>query len=416
MGLARKLDTFGGLVICAVLYAYGRIRWRLGGQHLPQRRATTPPAGPRALPAPQRILTIKTYGLGNMAILMPVLASLRRAYPDAVIDMLTLDSNCGLIERTGLVDRTVPLRMGGLAATLASLVSIWRTTRKRQYDLVVDFEQFIKLSAIVAFLTGAKERIGFNTDGQRRGWLYTTRVVYTDNQHMSGIFLRLLLPLGIDATPAPFAVSTNADEDDAVSALLAEYGGATDAERPLVAVHVGSGPNFYEVPLKRWPVEHFAKLADELARRHGATIVFTGKGEEERELVERTRGLMKEPAVDACDRLGIGGLLALLRRCTLTVSNDTSVMHLSAAVETPVVAFFGATSPLQYGPLDPERHLIFYQDLFCSPCITNYNLKVSYCASPVCIRGIGVDEVLQGIERRYLGERASLGSVSPVVG
>jgi ADP-heptose:LPS heptosyltransferase len=307
-----------------------------------------------------------------------------------------------------LIDRTVPLRMGGFAATLESLFEIWRKTRARRYDLVVDFEQFIKLSAIVAFLTGARERIGFNTDGQRRGWLYTTRVVYTDSQHMSGIFLRLLLPLGIDASPAPFRLETNAAEAEAVDRLLAEHPTGGGTLGPLVAVHVGSGPNFYAVPLKRWPVEHFARLADELVRRYRATIVFTGKGEEERELVDRTRRSMKEPATDACDRLSVGALLVLLRRCTLTVSNDTSVMHLSAAVETPVVAFFGATSPLQYGPLDADRHLIFYRDLYCSPCITNYNLKVSYCANPVCIREITVEEVLAGIDERFLGEHASV--------
>ena len=87
-------------------------------------------------------------------------------------------------------------------------------------------------------------------------------------------------------------------------------------------------------------------------------------------------------------------------------------MHLSAAVGTPVVAFFGPTSPLQYGPLYPEQHLIFYDDLYCSPCITNYNLKVSYCADPVCIRGITVERVFAGIERDYFGSeaRTQLGS------
>lgn len=167
------------------------------------------------------------------------------------------------------------------------------------------------------------------------------------------------------------------------------------------------GPNFYDVPLKRWPVESFAALADGLVERYGARVVFTGKGEEERELVDRTLSLMKQPGgVSSCDRLGIGELIALLQRATVTVSNDTSVMHLSAAVETPVVTFFGPTSPQQYGPLNPEQHLVFYDDLYCSPCITNYNLKVSYCGNPICIRGISVERVLAGIEREYLGDSA----------
>ena len=52
MGLARKLDTFGGLAICAVLYWFGRLRALLGGQHLPAMRATTPPSETRVIPNP----------------------------------------------------------------------------------------------------------------------------------------------------------------------------------------------------------------------------------------------------------------------------------------------------------------------------------------------------------------------------
>jgi ADP-heptose:LPS heptosyltransferase len=407
-GLARVIDTWGGLLICAALYAHAR----LTGRFLPPMRATTPPASARPPSArPARILTIKTYGLGNVAILMPVLARLRRAYPDAVVDMLTLDTNCDLVERSGLVDRAIPLRLGGLARVIGSLWQILRIVRTRDYDLVVDFEQFIKISTIIAYLTGAPERIGFNTDGQRRGWLYTTRVVYTDSQHMSGIFSRLLQPLGIDESPAPFDLATRPEEGEVVARLLAEsFAGDPQADgAPLVAVHVGSGPNYYDVPLKRWPVESFAALCDALIERYGARIVFTGKGEEEQELVSETLGLMKNAegsAVSSCDRLSIGQLLCLLRRATITVSNDTSVMHLSAALETPVVTFFGPTSPLQYGPLNAEQHLVFYDDLYCSPCITNYNLKVSYCENPICIRGITVSRVLEGIERDYLGDAA----------
>jgi ADP-heptose:LPS heptosyltransferase len=389
-------------VICAVLYLHARFT----GRRLPPKKATTPP-NPAVAPiaAPRRILTIKTYGLGNVAILMPVLARMRRAYPDAIIDMLTLEGNVDLVERTGLVDRTLPLRLGGTVRALASIAGLLREVRRREYDLVVDFEQFIKLSTIVGYVSGAPERIGFNTDGQRRGWLYTKRVVYTDSQHMSGIFGRLLQPLGIDPTPAPFDVTTRPEEVRAVDRLLADsFAERADGE-PLVAVHVGSGPNFYDVPLKRWPTENFAALADRLVEQYGAKIVFTGKGEEEEALIADAQGRMRhaDSSVSSCDQLAIGELLALLRAVDLTVSNDTSVMHLSAVVDTPVVTFFGPTSPLQYGPLNPERHLIFYDDLFCSPCITNYNLKVSYCDNPVCIRGIEVERVLAGIDREYLG-------------
>jgi heptosyltransferase-2 len=110
---------------------------------------------------------------------------------------------------------------------------------------------------------------------------------------------------------------------------------------------------------------------------------------------------MTHPAVNGCDEFSIGELLCLLRRCNLVVSNDTSVVHLAAALRTPVVCFFGPTNPEQYGPGKPED-LVLYKDFYCSPCSTNYNLKVSYCADPTCIRSISVEETLDAIHRNYL--------------
>jgi ADP-heptose:LPS heptosyltransferase len=82
-------------------------------------------------------------------------------------------------------------------------------------------------------------------------------------------------------------------------------------------------------------------------------------------------------------------------------------MHLAAALKTPLAALFGPTNPLQYGPGNDED-LVFYKDLFCSPCLTNYNLKASYCSDPVCIRTISAEEALAGIEARFLSTDAPL--------
>ena len=215
---------------------------------------------------------------------------------------------------------------------------------------------------------------------------------------MSQVFMRLLRPLGIERSGASLQLRIDADEVASVERFLVASGIALD-RRPLVAVHVGSGPNFYKLALKRWPPEQFGKLCDLLAERHGAAVVFTGKGEEEAELVRQAMGAMKHEAANACDRLSIGELLALLDRCDLTVTNDTSVMHLATLVESPVAAFFGPTDPMQYGPRN--RHdIVLYRDLYCSPCLTNYNLKISYCTDPVCIRSIGVEETFARIDRQ----------------
>jgi ADP-heptose:LPS heptosyltransferase len=395
----------------ALLSGLARVRGRLGGPAQPHWRATTPPATDATPPRPRRVLAIKLYGLGNITMIVPVLDALRRGVPGVEIDFLTMEANRTLLESSGVVARVLDLRVTSWGQLAGSMWRAFRSIRGRRYDLVVDFEQFVKLSAVVAYLSGAPRRIGFNTDGQRRGWLYTTRVVYSDGEQMREIFRRLLRPLRVDVPLRRPSFSIQARDEERARELLAA-GGVAPGHFPLVGMHVGSGPNFYEVPLKRWPPRSFAAVADGLVERHGAAVVFTGRGGEERELVAEARSAMSRPSIDACDRLSVGELLAFLRGCHLVVSNDTSVMHLAAAMRTPVAALFGPTSPQQYGPGNPGD-LVFSRDLYCSPCLTNYNLKVSYCADPVCIRSIGPDEVLEAIEKRFFGAVSPLGRRAP---
>jgi heptosyltransferase-3 len=405
--LSRAIDSHVGLVICFVLHWVSRLRGLLGGPRQPGMRSTTPPSRGRAPARPRRILCIKTYGLGNIAMLLPVLDAAKRGFPGVEIDFLTLGENRSLLEHSRLVRKVIPLSTDDSGSLVRSLMNAYRVVRREKYDVVLDFEQFIKLSTIFAYLSGAPERIGFNTDGQRRGWLFTTRVVYSDNEHMSRTFMRLLRPLQIDTSFQKVEFHYSEDERARAAALLAENG-VVEGHYPLIAVHVGSGPNFYRLPLKRWPTEKFAQLCDGLVERYGARIVFTGKGEEEAALVRETLSQMKHAGVNACDALSIAELLVLLERVNLTISNDTSVIHLSAAVRTPVATFFGPTNPLQYGPGNPDD-LVIYQDVFCGPCLTNYNLKVSHCSDPVCIRTITVDQVLDELDQKYLSETATSG-------
>ncbi|HXJ37448.1 MAG TPA: glycosyltransferase family 9 protein [Candidatus Eisenbacteria bacterium] len=405
LNLARYIDKWVGLVICLVLFAWERATRPWHGRAIRALSSTTPPGLGEPPIEPRRILCMKFYGLGNAVMLIPVLEAVRRRWPGVEIDFLTMPGNVALLERSGVVTAAYAVDTASLGRFLSTLWAAFLNVRARRYDTVLDFEQFVKISSIIAFLSGARERIGFNTDGQRRGFTYTRRVVYTDSDHMSAIFARLTRPLGVTG-PLPECRLPLADAERAKARdFLAKAGVAPD-HFPIVAIHLGIGMNFYRVALKRWDPANFAALADALAERHGAAVVFTGQGAEERDLIAEARRRMRRPAIDACDQFNVTELAALVDHCHFVVSNDTSVMHVAALMGTPVVAIFGPTAPLHYGPRG-ERNLVFYRDLYCSPCLTNYNLKVSRCLDNVCMRGITPDAVLEAITAQYLGERAT---------
>lgn len=376
--IARYIDRWVGLGTCFLLWAIGRL---LGA--VPPLRATTPPAA-QPLRRPRRVLAIKFYGLGNIAMILPTLAAIREQGEDVEIDFLTLPGNRGLLEQSGLVRRVLTVEVDGFGSFFSSVLRLLGALRGG-YHAVLDFEQFMKLSGIFAFFTGAPARVGFNTEGQARGWLYSHRVAYADTDHMADIFMRLAVPFDAAQFPAPrVRVPTRAADHGSLDAKVGSAG-----DRVRIAMHVGTGPNYDKIALKRWPPERFAGLADHLVRTRNAQIVFTGVGEEEARLVRSAIGMMQESdaAVDSCDRLSLGELMALLEECPFVVTNDTSILHLAGLVHTPTVAFFGPTEPRLYGPRG-ERDLVFYESLFCSPCLSNYNLKMSRCVDPVCMQRI----------------------------
>src|SRR5438445_4163655 len=190
---ARYVDRWAGPPVHLALHAAGRAT----GRRLAPLGATTPPAAGRTWARPRRVLAIKFYGLGNLVMILPTLAALRAAVPEVEIDFLTLPGNEALLERSGLVTRVLTVEVATFPRFVRAGVRLTRRLRAGGYDAVLDFEQFLKVSGIFGFLSGAPELIGFDTEGQHRGWLYTTRVVSTDSVHTRELFLRLAIPLGL---------------------------------------------------------------------------------------------------------------------------------------------------------------------------------------------------------------------------
>src|SRR5436309_3237020 len=196
---ARYIDRWAGVVVHLGLHAVGRA----AGRRLPPLAATTPPSAGRTWARPRRVLAIKFYGLGNIVMILPTLAALRDVVPEVEIDFLTLPGNEALLERSGLVTRVLTVEVASVVRFARAVVRLVRGLRARGYDTVLDFEQFLKVSGIFGFLSGAPELIGFDTEGQHRGWLCTTRVVSTDSVHTRDLFLRLAAPLGVPSGAAP---------------------------------------------------------------------------------------------------------------------------------------------------------------------------------------------------------------------
>ena len=128
-------------------------------------------------------------------------------------------------------------------------------------------------------------------------------------------------------------------------------------------------------------------MADELAEKRGARILIFGAADE-RHLAREIAGQMRHTPVVCSGLTSLGQLMALIKDCSLFITNDSGPMHLAAALDVPQIAIFGSTSETATGPFSPRAHVI-KQAVECSPCFLR-ECPIDFR----CMTRISVEQVL----------------------
>lgn len=280
---------------------------------------------------PRRILVIQLRRLGDVVLSQPIVDDLHAAFPDAVIDFLTGAPAAPLLAGQPHIhtvlsyDRDHPMRMIGLV-------------RRRRYDWVVDVQSNSR-TAVLAFCSGARVRVGWNM----RGWgiTYTHRAtrggtvptyVVRDRQ-------RLLQAIGVPVSPRDARLVLREDERAAGEQALSERGAPSGAARVGMVLSAGE-------PSKIWPVERFAAVAGALAADGLCPVVFGAPGDAERVASFRalSRSGIDAPIADARD------FLRMLAACDVFLSSDTGPSHMAMALGVPSVTIYGPRPPALWNP------------------------------------------------------------------
>jgi ADP-heptose:LPS heptosyltransferase len=224
--------------------------------------------------------------------------------------------------------------------------------------------------------------------GAREGsWVaYTHRIpIPTLDVHAVDRYLWLAPILGLDERPPDFSIRLSPQEIRATEVML-EANGLSDA--PLAVLVPGT---IWET--KHWHVEGFARVGRHLLAA-GFSVAIAGTS------LDRHRGRMIAEACpgarDLCGRTSVAGLVALLQRASICVTNDSGSMHVAVAVGTPVVSVFGPTNPIWIGPYGRPQAVV-RADVSCAPC----NLRrLRQCPwGHRCMREVTAAMVIERIER-----------------
>jgi heptosyltransferase-2 len=317
--------------------------------------------------------------VGDSLFFLPAVDALRRRYPTAEFHLLAKLAIAGLLRESGRFEAIHALPAG--AGRWARFRAHWELRRLR-FDLAVIFPDSFS-SALAAFLSGARVRVGRSGEGRdfllSRGRVLPRR---RRERHVVDEYLELVRSLGAEAGPS-----------DRQPRLAVPSAGLEERQRLFRENQVGGGllvglcPTSAYGPAKEWPAEHWAELARRLRELRYNVVFFCSPQE-----LERLTSLVRAAGQPPLLAPSLVGLAACLAACELVVANDSGPLHLAAALGTRCLGLYGPVAPRWSGPLS-ARAEILYRGLDCSPC----HARVCPLGHHDCLRGLGVEEVLAAL-------------------
>ncbi|MCG3176228.1 MAG: D-inositol-3-phosphate glycosyltransferase [Candidatus Omnitrophica bacterium] len=331
--------------------------------------------------ARKRILVIKMSAVGDVILSIPSIRALREAHPGAWIAVLVGRKARAVIRNCPYVDDVIVYEDRG-GSRWAGLLKMSAVLAKEDYDMVVDLQNN-RASHMLAYLSGARIRAGH--DNRKASFLLNRRAKPFPGplpplEHQ----FQVLKLVGVETLEKNLELWTRPEEDAAIDEYLTSQW--VSDRQMLVGINPGSSVKW---PTKQWPVDSFARLCDELARRN-IRVILTG-APEDAPIAEQLLQLTRNKPVNAVGRTSLTELVALVRRCQVFVSSDSAPMHIASSLGVPVVALFGPTDPKRH-LVPPQRYKVFWKEVHCSPCYLR-----SCPIGHACMKKIGVQEVLEAV-------------------
>jgi lipopolysaccharide heptosyltransferase II len=334
-----------------------------------------------------RVLVVKLGALGDVIMSLTMVSALRATHPEAHLTWVVGKSARQILTLVDGIDEVicvddVRLLKGGALGRVSEILKLWRGLLGRTFDLVITAHSDARYR-LLTLPVFARARRGFGMN-ERAGPL--------PGRRHSNEYSRLVL--GTDGPDVPVYPLPRVARPLAAAPYDRNSGNGM-----VVVMAPGGARNVMRVsPLRRWPTESYVSLASALITK-GYTIVLVG-GEQDSDVKPHFSSLR---VVDLIGRTSLSELASAFAGADVVVTHDSLAVHMARLVRAPIVALFGPTSPLSFGPEnigeagDAERTRVIWGGtrLPCRPC---YDGKEFYtCPSNRCMSEISVSEVLEAV-------------------
>ncbi|MBN1587316.1 MAG: lipopolysaccharide heptosyltransferase II [Candidatus Omnitrophica bacterium] len=330
--------------------------------------------------AESRVLIIKYSALGDIVLGVPSLRAIRKAWPEAHITLLTSKEIAPMMASSPYVNEVMVLDRSGTHRGVRGIWRMGRILRGEGFDISIDLQNN-RSSHALSFLSGAIRRYGYENGKWSFLLNYTVplpKEPLPPIQHQA----RVLGRAKINVTDESLELWAKPEDRERIEVLLKQAW--LRDNQVLVALHPGSG----SWPTKRWDLEHFAELCDELGKRSVRCVLVGTK--KEGKLGAKIAQVSGSKPIELAGKTSLGELVALFRRCSALVCGDSAPLHVAAAVGLPTVALFGPTEAERHIPPAPCLQVI-QKEVPCGPC---YRTR---CSHITCMKSISPREVLDAL-------------------
>jgi len=330
----------------------------------------------------KRVLIVHTWGLGDFIHFSPVIASLRKAHPGVAIDIFIGTPRTEPLIRLYRLNILASINVRRFSFRL--LMRLLLLGRRRYDALIFTAGIHSKKADLLAFFVRASKKVALITEPHTPRFL-TDYSEFNPEQHMVTNNLRLLKLLGIeDSKEIPFIPNLN----------------NVRAVEGSVLIHPGCDKQY---PYKRWPIERFARVADELiAAGCKVSAVF---GPDESVLCDDFLSHIKSEKIVILRNPQITKLINIISSHKVLLNNDSGLGHIAAALNRDVVSILGPSDPVRCSPYSSQATILYPEEILeCMPCMTRTGRRG--CAEIPCLRQIEWQTVLQSVLGR-LGQKTA---------
>ena len=365
------------------------------------------------MPTCRRVLFIEFFEMGAAIMAYSALKYVKSKLPECELHVLCVSGNKESWKLLGLVpeQNIHGVESGSMLRFLSSLFGALAVLRREKFDLVVDFDKFTRLSAIVSFLVGPRKVAGFyryEYEGLYRGDLIDIPCAFNQNAHIAKNFLALCKASLSEKQHDPNYKGPMENSEIVLPAFHSNVELAREMkarvrelfphwqETPLVLVNPDVGPN---LSIRNYPIGHYVQVVSGfLERSPEVCVLLIGVPENGATCEKIVAAVGDENCRSFCGRTqSLGELLELINFSQLLISNDNGPVHFASLTQTPIVALFSTDSPFVYGPLG--NCVILYTFFHCSPCISFLNNKRSRCMNNLCLQTLEPARVLESSMR-----------------